>query len=251
MSISPESTTAVSIDSVRWLRGATPGPYSTILNSVPFGCVVPISRAPPSTSSELSAGNEPVNHVRQLWCRHRRETTFPQISSTRTMARPCLSCPVTTRRMFICRSVEIECIAFQGRERDIVEHALVRRLEDHARRAAGFPGLDPAQHVQAPAVVVLQAAEAQLGTRRNEVVALCDAELEELVGDLHAHQVRDAVLAAGRAAAVAEVAGERRIAAGAQLAAENVFLRHGPRYSASRRLGHGSEERRVGKGGGA
>src|SRR5437879_2355925 len=223
------------MDSLRWLRGATPGPYSTILNSVRSGCVVPISRAPPSTSSELSAGNEPVDQIRQLWCRCRREITFLQISSTRTMARPCLSCPVTTRRMFICPAVKIECIAFQGRERHIVEHALVRRLEDHARRASGLPGLDPAQHVQAPAVAVLQAAEAQVGTRSDEVVALCDAELEELFGDLHAHQVRDAVLAVGRAAAVAEVAGERRIAAGAQLAAENVFLRHGLRYSASRR----------------
>src|SRR5437762_11265208 len=224
MSISPESTTAVSIDSVRWLRGATPGPYSTILNSVPFGCVVPISRAPPSTSSELSAGNEPVNHVRQLWCRHRRETTFPQISSTRTMARPCLSCPVTTRRMFICRSVEIECIAFQGRERDIVEHALVRRLEDHARRASGFPGLDPAQHVQAPAVAVLQPAEAHLRPRRHQVVALRDAEFEELLGHLHVHEVSDAVVVVRSAAAVAEVAGERRVAARPQFSVQDVLF---------------------------
>src|SRR5207244_12675920 len=114
------------------------------------------------------------------WGRRPCEATFPQISSTRTMARPCLSCPVTTRRMFICPSVKIECIAFQGRERDIVEHALVRRLEDHARRASGFPGLDPAQHVQAPAVAVLQAAEAKVGTRSDEVVALCDAALDAL-----------------------------------------------------------------------
>ena len=50
-------------------------------------------------------------------------------------------------------------------------------------------------------------------------------ELEEFLGDLHAHQVRDAVVVVGRARAVAEVAGERRIAARTQLATENVFLR--------------------------
>src|SRR6185295_19236305 len=96
---------------------------------------------------------------------------------------------------------------------------------DDERRLARLPGLDPAQHVQAPPVAVLEAAEAHLGPRRDEVVALGDAEFQEEIGYLHADQVSDAVLVVRGAAAVAEVAGERRIAAGAQLAAEDVLFR--------------------------
>src|SRR5581483_1562534 len=92
------------------------------------------------------------------------------------------------------------------------------------RRLARLPGLHPAQDVQAPAVAMLQAAEAQVGTRRHEVVALRHAVVEELARHLHAHEVRDAVLIVGRAAAVPEIAGERRIAAGPQLAAKDVLL---------------------------
>src|ERR1700752_2776043 len=91
-------------------------------------------------------------------------------------------------------SVQVERMALERRERHVLEDVLVRALEHHARGAAGLPGLDPAQHVQAPAVAVLQAAEAQVGTRRDEIVALGHAELEECVGHLHAHEVRDPVL---------------------------------------------------------
>lgn len=55
-------------------------------------------------------------------------------------------------------------MALERGERNVVEHVLVRRFEDHAWRTAGFPGLDPARHIQAPAVALLQAAEAQIRT---------------------------------------------------------------------------------------
>src|SRR5258706_13545374 len=86
--------------------------------------------------------------------------------------------------------------------------------------------------MQAPAVARLQAAKAQLGLRRDQIVAALHAELEELFAHLHADEVRHPVLALRGAAAVAEIAGEGRVAAGAQLAAEDVllgerlFLRH-------------------------
>src|SRR5687767_7975852 len=99
--------------------------------------------------------------------------------------------------------VQVERVALERQERHVVEHVLVRRLEDDARRAARFPGLDPAQHVQAPALAVLEAAEAQVGARGDEVVAARDAEVEELARHLHAHEVGDAFLAMGGAAAVA------------------------------------------------
>src|SRR5438132_7402904 len=120
--------------------------------------------------------------------------------------------------------IQVEGIALERRERRVLENVLVRRLQDHARRLARLPGLDPAQHMQAPAVAVLEAAKAHLGPRRDQVVTLGDAELQEFFRDLHAHQMRDAVLIVRRAAAVAEVAGERRVAAGAQLAAEDVLF---------------------------
>src|SRR5207253_4426068 len=113
--------------------------------------------------------------------------------------------------------IQVEGIALERRERRVLENVLVGRLEDHARRLARFPGLDPTQHMQAPAVAVLQAAKAHLGPRRDQVISLGDAELQEGFSDLYAHQVCDAVGIVRRAAPVAEVAGERRIAAGAQL----------------------------------
>src|SRR3954471_8600857 len=131
----------------------------------------------------------------------------------------------SARRTVFMALVYIQPISLERRERRVLEDVLERGVEDHARRLAGFPGLDPAQHMQAPAVAVLEAAEAHLRPRRDEVVAPRDAELQELVGDLHAHEVGDAVLVLRRAAAVAEVTGERRIAARAQLAAEDVLLR--------------------------
>ena len=84
-------------------------------------------------------------------------------------------------------------MALERRERRVLEDVLVRRFKDYARRLARLPRLDPAQYMQAPAVAGLEAAEAQLRPRRDEVVAARDAELEEFLGDLHAHEVRHAV----------------------------------------------------------
>src|SRR6266571_922766 len=121
-------------------------------------------------------------------------------------------------------SVQIERVALQRLQRDVLEDVLVRGFEDHLWRHAGLVGLDPAQHVKAPAVPGCEALEAHLRARRGEIVAARAAELEKLRGRLDAHQVRDPVRVVRRAAAVAEKAGERRVAAGEQRTPEDVFF---------------------------
>ena len=68
-------------------------------------------------------------------------------------------------------SMQVKGVALERRERRVLEDLLVGRLEHDARRHPRLPRLDPAQHVQAPAVAGLQAPESHLGTRRREVVA--------------------------------------------------------------------------------
>src|SRR3954468_3149579 len=101
--------------------------------------------------------------------------------------------------------IQVERIALERRKRRVLEHILVRAFQDDARRATCLPRLDPAQDMQAPAVAVLQAPEAHFRLWHDEIVSLGNAEIEELLGHLHAHEVRDAVLILRRAAAVAEV----------------------------------------------
>src|SRR6266568_4521062 len=124
----------------------------------------------------------------------------------------------------VTRSMQIERVALQGFDGDVFEDVFVGGFEDDLRRHAGLVGLDPAQHVQAPAVPGLQALEAHFRARRAEVVAARAAEIEKLLGHLDAHQVRDAFRAVRGAATVAEKAGERCIAAREQRAAENVLF---------------------------
>src|SRR2546428_3133878 len=95
--------------------------------------------------------------------------------------------------------IQVERIALERGERRVLEHVLVRCLQDHARRLARLPGLDPAQHMQAPAVAVLESPKAHLRPRGHEVVAARDTELEEVVRHLDADQMRDAVLVVRRA----------------------------------------------------
>src|SRR5258708_2330336 len=120
--------------------------------------------------------------------------------------------------------MQIERVALEGFERDVLEDVLVRGFEHHLRRHAGLVRLDPAQHVQAPPVPGLEALEAHLRARRGEIVAARTAELEKLRGRLDADQVRDPIHVVRRAASVAEEPGERRVAAGEQGPAEDVFF---------------------------
>lgn len=120
--------------------------------------------------------------------------------------------------------MQIEGVALQRRERRELEHVLVGCLEHDVGRLARLPRLHPAQHVQAPAVAGLEAAEAQLRARRAEVVSAAARELEKVRRDPDADQVRDAVLAVRGAAPVAEIAGDRVEAARPQRAAEDVLL---------------------------
>ena len=76
---------------MRWLRGVTPGPYSTSRNTVPAGSTVPTLRSPSSVSPPLSAGNAPVVQITQLSWFGRREIVFFEISSIATTALPLAS----------------------------------------------------------------------------------------------------------------------------------------------------------------
>src|SRR5205807_6238713 len=98
MSISPDITTAKSIESVRWLRGETPGPKETTRNTQPFAKVVPTLRVALSASPELSTGNPSVVQMTQASAPGRLEATFLETSSIITLARPLASWPVTTLR---------------------------------------------------------------------------------------------------------------------------------------------------------
>src|SRR5882672_3740821 len=121
-------------------------------------------------------------------------------------------------------SMQIERAPLEGVDGHVLEDVLVGRLEHDLWRPARLVGLDPAEHVQAPAVAGLQSLEAHLRPRRGEVVAALAAELQELPGHLDAHQVRHALRAVGGAAAIAEETGERSVAAGEERAAEDVLF---------------------------
>src|SRR6185436_8229611 len=112
----------------------------------------------------------------------------------------------------------------QRRQRCELQHPLMRRLEYDLRRLARFPRLDPAQHVQAPAVARLQSTKTHLGTRRAEIAADLARIFQEFRRDLYANQVRHAVLAVSGAAPVAEITRERGEAARPQRPAKNVLL---------------------------
>src|SRR6266704_1188706 len=144
----------------------------------------------------------------------------------RTALPPCKTRWITKRHLPgpVTRSMQIERVALQGFDGDVFEDVFVGGFEDDLRRHAALVGLDPAQHMQAPAVAGLQALEAHLGARRAEVVAARAAEFEELLRHLDANEVRDALRAVGRAAAVTEESGKRIVAAGEQRTAEDVLL---------------------------
>src|SRR5882724_1028522 len=143
-------------------------------------------------------------------------------------------------------SLQIERVPFQGVYRDVLEDIFVGRLEDDLGCPARLVRLDPAQHVKAPALAGMEALEPHLGARRGKVVAARTAELEKLFGHLHAHQMRHALRAVGRAAAVAEKSGKGRIAAGEQRSAQDVlFFRENRAHTGilSRKGGPGNSAR--------
>ena len=115
-----------------------------------------------------------------------------------------------------------ERVVFQIGEAHELERADVRGLEHHGGCDAGLRGLLPPQHAETPLVAWLQAGELPFGMRRDEIVALRSTELEELRGDTGADDVGAEVLRARPAAAVAEVAGQRIVAAVLQRRPEDV-----------------------------
>src|SRR5712691_9140759 len=67
-------------------------------NTVPLSSVVPLSRSPSSAVPVLSTGKPWLVQTTQAWAPGRAERRFCDTSSIVAIARPELSCPVTTRR---------------------------------------------------------------------------------------------------------------------------------------------------------
>src|SRR5215468_668332 len=73
--------------------------------TVPLSSVVPVLRSPSSSSPLLSTGKPWLVHTTQEVAPGRDDTGFFAISSILMIARPDLSCPVTTRR--ICKLIPL------------------------------------------------------------------------------------------------------------------------------------------------
>src|SRR5215471_8003131 len=86
------------MESVRWLRGATPGANSIMRKTVPLARVVPTLRVDSSAWPLLFTGNPSVVHTTQDVAPGRPEIVFEHTSSILTIAFPLASWPVITRR---------------------------------------------------------------------------------------------------------------------------------------------------------
>jgi hypothetical protein len=150
------------------------------------------------------------------------ETAQPDATTnTATITKPSLSMPVDA---VAPRLVQIERMLLERVERHQLEHAFVGRLKDYPRRHTGFPRLDPAQHMQTPAIPRIQAPKSHVGARGTQVVAMLARKFEELCRHFDAYKMRHAVLPASAAAPVAKESGQRIEAAGVQRPAEHVFF---------------------------
>src|SRR5262245_12691002 len=107
MSISPDMTTAKSIESVRWLRAATPGPKLTTRNTMPLSSVVPTSRMQVSTSLSLFTGKPSVVQMFAEKALARPDFTFLTCSSISTRALPSGWWPVMTRRSLMVMELSL------------------------------------------------------------------------------------------------------------------------------------------------
>ena len=89
-------------------------------------------------------------------------------------------------------------------------------------RDTGIEGFLPAQHTQAPLVAGLEAGEVIFWVRRDQVIAHHLGENQKILGHAGTHGVNADIICAGVAAAIAEEAGERVIAAIFQLSAQYI-----------------------------
>src|SRR5690606_3593331 len=122
-------------------------------------------------------------------------------------------------------SIQVAGMLLEERERHDVERPAVRALQPHARRHPVLIRLEPTRGTQAPAVARLQSRKLELGARRRQIVAAETRELEELFRHLDANRVRADILGARVAAAVAEEARSRPLAACLERLAEHVQRR--------------------------
>jgi hypothetical protein len=76
------------MESVRWLRGVTPGAYSITRKTVPLARVVPLISLAVSFSPLLSTGKPAVDHMLAMVAPGRNDTTSRETSSMATTALP-------------------------------------------------------------------------------------------------------------------------------------------------------------------
>ncbi len=107
---------------------------------------------------------------------------------------------------------------------DVFQRFFMGGAHDHSGSRAGLQRFDPSQGAQTPAIPVLQAGKAELGHRSTQVVALCLAEDQKLIGNLHAHGMRAVVAGAGLAASVTGKSGHRGSRTGLQWFEQDAHL---------------------------
>jgi len=124
----------------------------------------------------------------------------------------------------LSRLMQVQRMLFERFKRREIEDAFMGRLEHDARRHASLPRLDPAKHVQAPAIARLQAPEPKIRPRSDQIIAALARKLEKLCRHLDANEMCDAILAASAAAPIPKESGQRIKAAGKQRSAEHIFF---------------------------
>ena len=121
-------------------------------------------------------------------------------------------------------------------EVDPLQASGVGRRQQHRRRHPRPMGLRPPARAQTPAITRAQPREAELPTRRHQVIADLRAEPQELLGHHRTDRVHPGVIDIGVAAAVATEPRHRVGAAGLQLATQHISC-HVPMVTSRLRAG--------------
>lgn len=105
-------------------------------------------------------------------------------------------------------------VALESRQRELVKDGLVRGRQNDRGRLAGLGGLQPARHADTPAVTRREPREVHRRPRRDEVVPLGTAVLQERLGHHRTDLVSTGVARQGVAVPVPQRARHRVRAAG-------------------------------------
>lgn len=121
-------------------------------------------------------------------------------------------------------SDKIDCEGFEIGERHDLQRSTMCRLQADLRCAAGLESLLPPRRAEAPAVPRLEPQEAELRSRRRQVIASGAGELEELRRHHGTDGMRAGIRGVGLAATASEPASFRRMAAVGEGFAEHIDL---------------------------